>query len=85
MFLEILLDNAVSAYSKQLVQIVILQVNLLLSLLNDSLDLAAIQEDNFVVKESSFNPQQVIDFVIRLFQPQAQMQQTNIRFKQQSV
>ena len=42
MFLEILLEKTLSGPVKSLVQIVVQQINMLLSLVNDSLDLAAL-------------------------------------------
>ena len=69
MSLEVLLEKTIVDSYKNLVQIVIMQINLLLSVLNDSLDLAALQESKFEKKKESFSPHQVIDFVVRLFQP----------------
>ena len=78
MFLEILLEKTLTGPIKSLIQIVVQQINMLLSLVNDSLDLAAMQDDAFEIKQASFSPKEVIEFVVKLFQPQGAVQNTTI-------
>ena len=82
MFLEILLEKTLTGPIKSLIQIVVQQINMLLSLVNDSLDLAAIQDDAFEIKQASFSPKEVIEFVVKLFQPQGAVQNTTIAVRQ---
>ena len=66
--------------SSQTIGIIAQQLNMILSLMNDSLDLEALQRNRFETKASGFCPKQVIEFVVKLFQTQAKMQHTTINF-----
>ena len=59
--------------AKQALVIVISQVNLLLSLVNDSLDFKLIEEGKFVAKNEKFKIRDLLDFIKAMFVPQMQL------------
>ena len=56
MLLETLLQTVVVESTRQMIRLVISQINLLLCLVNDILDLKMIQQNRFVLKEQEFCP-----------------------------
>ena len=48
---------------------VISQLNLLLSLVNDVLDLKLIKQGKYDPKLEKFNPSETLDFIVKMFQP----------------
>ena len=52
------------------------QLNLLLSLVNDMLDLKMIKEGKYDPKLEIFNPSLTLDFIVSMFQPHSQAKNT---------
>lgn len=59
--------------ARQALIIVISQINLLLSLVNDSLDFKLIEESRFVAKKETFKIRDLLDFIKAMFVPQMQL------------
>ena len=59
--------------ARQALIIVISQINLLLSLVNDSLDFKLIEESKFVAKKETFKIRDLLDFIKAMFVPQMQL------------
>ena len=70
MFLQNLLlqANLLTATRKVLI-IIASQINLLISLVNDTLDLHLIEEGRFRVKNERFRPVDILDFISAMFMP----------------
>jgi len=73
-----LLDNIINlskldASSRETLWLVIQQINLLLSLVNDVLDIKLIEADKFVSKETVFSPKDIFKFIINMFAPQTKL------------
>ena len=81
MFLESLLNEHLSAAGQRLIKIIISQVNLLLCLVNDILDLKLIEEKKFVNKQEIFSPRDTLEFIVNMFAPQVEMQNTKISYE----
>ena len=56
-------------------------MNLLLSLVNDVLDIKTIEAGKFHPRIETFNPAKLLDFIVSTFKFQAEMQRTSIAFK----
>ena len=70
MFLEgMLLNSGLSAELRQVCIIVISQINLLLSLVNDMLDIKMIEEGKFAAKSHTFNVKDLFNFITLMFEP----------------
>ena len=69
MFMESLLNEKLAPSGQRLVKIVIQQINLLLSLVNDILDLKLIEENKFIAKNSLFDPLKTFEFITNIFTP----------------
>ena len=69
MFMESLLNEKLAPSGQRLVKIVIQQINLLLSLVNDILDLKLIEENKFIAKNSLFDPLKTFEFIKNIFTP----------------
>ena len=54
---------------------------MLLCLVNDVLDIKLIEQGQFVPKIGSFAPQETFEFIMDMFKPQAEMQNTDIQFE----
>ena len=66
MFLEGILTNKETAVAKEVRQVIILvisQINLLLSLVNDMLDMKLIDEGKFTSKKQAFNVHELFQFI----------------------
>ena len=74
-------SNALSATNRQILWLVISQINLVLSLVNDTLDLSLIEKGKFFPKIQSFSPTETFRFIIRVFSSQMKMQDTNLTFE----
>ena len=71
MLLEgLLFCDQVSESARRIVLIIISQVNLLISLVNDMLDLKLIEEKKFVPKQQSFRPRETFEFIHAMFESQ---------------
>ena len=49
--------------------LIISQINMLLCLVNDSLDMQLIEQGLFVAKVDIFNPEETFQFIINMFEP----------------
>ena len=74
-------SNTLSATNRQILWLVISQINLVLSLVNDTLDLSLIEKGKFFPKIQSFSPTETFRFIIRMFTSQMKMQDTNLTFE----
>ena len=81
MLLETLLDSVVLDSARQVILLVISQINLLLCLVNDILDLKMIQQNRFVTRLQEFNPLETFKFVIDIFRQHAEVQSTALSFE----
>lgn len=81
MFMESLLKEKLSNSGLRLVKIIISQINLLLSLVNDILDHKLIEEGKFVTKIEIFSPKDTFQFIMNMFKPQVEMQKSKISFQ----
>ena len=66
MFLDTVLSMIQGAQAIKFIQLTKSSLNLLLSLVDDIVDLKAIKENEFTIKKSVFNPYQAFDFVRQL-------------------
>ena len=66
MFLDTVLSMIQGAQAIKFIQLTKSSLNLLLSLVNDIVDLKAIKENEFTIKKSVFNPYQAFDFIRQL-------------------
>ena len=73
--------TAISETNRQILWLVISQINLVLSLVNDTLDLSLIETGKFFPKIQSFSPTETFKFIIRMFSSQMKMQDTNLTFE----
>ena len=70
MLLESLLINyKLSNAAKSVIWLIISQVNMLLCLVNDSLDMQLIEQDKFVPKIEVFSPSEAFKFILQVFEP----------------
>ena len=82
MFLENLMQFNLGEDALSLINLVVSQLNLLLCLVNDVLDIKMIQSQKFEPKNDRFNPvKDVLQFIVAMFNPQAQMQQTLVTYE----
>lgn len=73
MFLEQMIDQMIlDKESNNVLNLVISQLNLLLSLVSDVLDMKLINEGMFNSQMESFNPKSTLDFIVAMFKPQSQ-------------
>ena len=78
MFLESLLGDILTTDQRKTIDMVISQLNLLLCLVNGVIDINAIEQNKFERKAVTFKPLNVVNFIIAMFEMQAQIQQTAI-------
>ena len=71
MLLESLLQMMLDEVQKQIVDIVIQQINLLVCLVNDLLDMKLIEQGSFEKKRVVFDPLNTFNFVRSIFLTQA--------------
>ena len=67
MLLETLLNSVAAESTRQVILVVIAQMNLLLCLVNDILDLKMIQSNRFVTRQLEFCPTDTFKFIISIF------------------
>ena len=73
--------TTLSDTNRQILWLVISQINLVLSLVNDTLDLSLIEKGKFFPKIQSFSPTETFKFIIRMFSSQMKMQDTSLTFE----
>ena len=71
-------ESSLSEGAQGNIRLIMSQLNMLLSLVNDLLDIKMIQANQFEAKEKVFNPRAVIDFILDTFKFQSAMQNTDI-------
>ena len=73
-FLETLLQTqGLSSSVVSTLKLVVMQLTLLLSLVNDVLDLKMIDKGKFVAKLEDFKPVDILNFVTAIFKPHAEL------------
>ena len=79
MFLESLLSRAcLDASARQVCILIISQINLLLSLVNDMLDMRLIEEGKFSVKMCSFDVFDLFQFIQSIFEPELKVRNNRL-------
>lgn len=81
MFIESLQNYQLPDKVMNMLGLIISQLNLLLSLVNDVLDIKLIQNGCFEPSLTVFNPLKTLNFVKAMFRPLAQMQRTSLTFR----
>ena len=80
-----LLDNVISCQNlsentRSTLWLVISSINVLLSLVNDQLDLKMIEKGKFMPKLENFEPEKTFQFIINMFGPQATITNNVLEF-----
>ena len=81
MFIDLLLKIIKNAEAIKLIELIRCSINLLLSLVNDIIDIKMIKSDNFCTKWTTFNPQEAIKFVLSMLGIQANSNKVELSFK----
>ena len=82
MFLEsLLLTGDLNRDSREIIRLVIVKLNLLLSLVQDILDIKLIEGGQFRSSSQTFCPLKELNFIVNMFKLQAEMAQTTIKFR----
>ena len=63
-----------------MLHLIISQLNMLLCLVNDVLDIKMILHKKYEAKLEKFNPVNILNFIEQMFQPQAEMQRTEVSY-----
>ena len=80
MLLENLLCcSTLAKNAKETIWLVISQINLLLCIVNDSLDLRLIDQNRFVPKIERFNPRDTFKLILDIFSPQVKMINSSLK------
>ena len=70
MFLQnLLLQANLPTATRKVLVIIASQINLLISQVNDTLDLHLLEEGRFRVKNERFRPNEILDFIRAMFKP----------------
>jgi signal transduction histidine kinase len=77
----LLLIQGLAVEAIDLINTVASQLNLLLSLINDVLDIKLIEDGKFVPNPVLFNPVDVLVFIKGIFEAQARIIQTKLSFE----
>ena len=80
MFLESLLSLNLSEHAEKTIKLVIQKLNLLLSLVQDILDIKMIQNGEFQIVKESFDPYQLLKFIVQMFKLSAENMRTEVSF-----
>ena len=64
--------------SIKILKLIISQLNLLLCLVRDVLDLKLIEQGEFQLQSSAFDPNAILEFIQTMFKPQSDMVQTEV-------
>ena len=85
MFLEQMLQSsAANSFNKgteRTINLIISQLNFLLSLVNDVLAMKQIEMGQFRPHSEQFSPLKVLDFIKSIFQPQCEMQRLSFSYE----
>ena len=73
MLLEALLQSIKEESLRQIILMVISQINMLLCLVNDILDIKMIEQNKFVTRNEQFEPAETFKFIVTIFKHQADM------------
>ena len=80
MFLDNLLLRNLGSQAVELIVIIISQINLVISSVNNMLDLRLIEKNEFVEKREKFTPRNAFNFIIKMFEPMSRLQNNEIAF-----
>jgi signal transduction histidine kinase len=68
MFLQnLIITEKLTTPTRQVLTIIVSQINLLSSLINDQLDIKLMEEGRFEAKMEVFKPQNVLNFIVAMF------------------
>ncbi len=67
MFLEQMLEQNLSPQVKEMLQVVVCQLNLLMSLVNGVIDVSSIESRTYKAKKVIFQPLSVLDMIMSMF------------------
>ena len=81
MFIDLVLQMIQGAEAIKLINLVKSSLNLLLSLVNDMVDLKLIKEDQFSTNQNVFDPLETLDFVRQMFHYQAEANSIELAIK----
>ena len=81
MIMETVLQNLANDALRETICVVISQVNLLLCLVTDMLDLKLLEQGQFVARKETFKTADVFQFVFKIFEFQAKLQDSTISFE----
>ena len=70
MMMQMMLKELVNESQRQVMSIIISQINLIVCLVNDIVDLKRIEEGRFFVQRTNFNPRETLKFVMGIFDHQ---------------
>ena len=85
MLLESLQLTSLGVQAVELIVIIISQINLVISSVNNMLDLRLIERRKFVGKREAFAPRNTFNFLIKMFEPMSKLQNNEIEFCAYSV
>ena len=80
MLLESLQLTSLGVQAVELIFIIISQINLVISSINNMLDLRLIERNKFVGKREAFAPRNTFSFLIKMFEPMSKLQNNEIEF-----
>ena len=82
MLLEQMLQSSqIDIKGTKVINLIISQLNFLLCLVNDVLDMKQIEHSRYTPTLEMFNPTNVLEFIIAIFQPQSDMQRTSLTYE----
>ena len=81
MFLDQMLLQTDDKEHMRVMKLIISQLNILLCLVNDILDIKQIQGNAFEPKVQEFAPLETLKFIIAMFQPQSEIQGTQLSYE----
>ena len=67
MFIDMILAMQTNAAAIKFIQLMKVTLNLLLSLVNDIVDLKLIKENSFTVNRNIFRPEKAFEFIMEIF------------------
>lgn len=78
-------SETLSANGQRFFKLIVASLNLLDSLVNNLLDMKMIEADKFEMKREFFSLAAVMEYIVSIFEPQAQSQKTSIMYRNVSV
>ena len=78
---QMLQSNQIDVRGTKVINLIISQLNFLLCLVNDVLDMKQIEHSRYTPTLEMFNPTNVLEFIIAIFQPQSDMQKTTLTYE----